>query len=162
MLAISEPKFVGDVNVGRLATWLRVMGYDALFLFHAEDNELVRIALRENRIIVTKDTGLAQRRLVTTGRLKVVLVQCDDFRGQIRHLIDCLGLDDHTEFSRCILCNEPLLEFPKESVKGQVPPYVFDSQNEFMWCTLCARIYWRGTHWANMHSELVQIRGGAP
>ena len=162
MWAMSEPKFVVDVNVGRLATWLRVMGYDALFPSHADDNDPVRIALRENRIIVTRDVGLTERRLVTTGRLKVVLVQRDDVRGQIRQLIDSLGLDSQREFSRCIPCNEPILELSKESVKGQVPPYVFDSQNEFMECPLCARIYWRGTHWANMHRELVQIPGGDP
>lgn len=158
--AMSEPKFVVDVNVGRLAKWLRVMGYDALFPLHAEDNELVRIALREDRIIVTKDSGLTERRLVTTGRLKVVLVRHDDVRGQLRQLIDSLELDNQREFSRCILCNEPLIGVPKESVKDQVPPYVFNSQDEFMECPLCARIYWRGTHWANMHRELVQIRGG--
>lgn len=66
---MDEPRFVVDVNVGRLAKWLRVMGYDTLFPPDMADDELVRIALRDGRIIVTRDRAFALRRLVTTGRL---------------------------------------------------------------------------------------------
>jgi len=149
-----------DVNVGRLAKWLRVMGYDALFPCDVEDNELVRIALRDNRIILTRDSGFTQRRLVTTGRLKAVLIQHDDFKSQLRQVIDSLDLDNHREFSRCIRCNESLEDIPKESAKGQVPPYVLETQDVFMACPVCSRIYWRGTHWANMHRELTRLRHG--
>ena len=159
MPAMDEPRFVIDINVGRLAKWLRVMGYDTLSR-DAEDNELVRIGLREGRIIVTKDTGLTERRLVTTGQLEVVLIQCDDLKGQLRQLISSLNLDSQRWFSRCIRCNEPLSGLPKYSVKGQVPTYVYESHEEFMGCRLCGRTYWRGTHWANMDSELAQLRDG--
>ena len=160
MPAMDEPRFVIDVNVGRLAKWLRVMGYDTLFPRDVEDNELLGIGLREGRIIVTRDTGLIVRRLVTTGQLKVVLIQCDDLKGQLRQLIRSLNLDSQRWFSRCIRCNEPLSGLPKHSVKGQVPPYVYESHEEFMGCRLCGRMYWRGTHWANMDSELAQLRDG--
>ena len=155
---MQEPRFIVDVNVGRLAKWLRVMGYDALFPSDMEDNNLVRIALREDRIIVTKDTGLTERRLVTTGRLKVVLIQHDDLKSQLQQVIRSLNLNSHREFSRCIRCNEPMENLSRESVKEQIPPYVYETQNEFMECPLCRRIYWRGTHWANMHRELAQLQ----
>ena len=157
---MEEPRFIVDVNVGRLAKWLRVMGYDTLFPPDAGDNEMVRIALREGRIMVTKDGGLARRRLVTTGRLKIVLIEHDDLKGQLRQVIRSLDLDGRGEFSRCIRCNEQLAEISRESLLDQVPPYVYDTQREFRVCPVCRRIYWRGTHWANMHSDLAQLRDG--
>ena len=159
-LSMEEPRFVVDLNVGRSATWLRVMGYDTLFPLGAEDNELVRIALRDGRIIVTKDTGLTKRHVVTTGRLKVELVKPDDLESQLRQVFRSLDLDSQRKFSRCVRCNELLVELSREKAKGRVPPYVYETQKEFRECTLCRRIYWRGTHWANMRRELERIRGG--
>ena len=157
---MEHPRFIVDVNVGRLAKWLRVMGYDALFSSDLQDNDLVRIALGEGRVLITKDTGLMKRRVVTTGRLSAVLVRHDDLRSQLRQLIRSLDLDGHSEFSRCIRCNKPLVTLPRESAKGLVPPYVYETQKEFMECPLCHKKYWRGTHWANMHRELTQLRDG--
>ena len=159
---MEEPRFVVDLNVGRLAKWLRVMGYDTLFPVAAEDNELVRIALREERIIVTRDTGLTERHVVTTGRLKVELVQRDDLESQLRQVIRSLNLDSQREFSRCIRCNEPLVNVSREAAKGLVPPYVYETQKEFRECTICRRVYWRGSHWANMRSELEHLRDVEP
>ena len=159
---MDEPKFILDINVGRLAKWLRVMGYDTLFPSDAGDNELVRIALREDRIIITRDCGLTERRLVTTGRLKVLLIRQDDLNSQIRQAICDLGLTRGREFSRCIRCNEPLVNVPRASAKEQVPPYVYETHTDFMVCPQCRRTYWRGTHWANMRMELAQLRSGGP
>ena len=159
---MDEPRFVVDLNVGRVAKWLRAMGYDSLFPSNTEDNELVRIALREGRIIVTKDSALNERRVVTTGWVKLVLIRHDDLRSQLRQVIRSLNLDSRKEFSRCIRCNEQLVDLPKESVKDRVPPYVYETQQGFRGCSLCSRIYWRGTHWANMEWELSQLRDGDP
>ena len=159
---MSEPRFIVDVNVGRLAKWLRVLGYDTLFPTDAGDNELVRIGLREERIIVTKDSGIAERRVATTGRLRVVLIQHDDIQSQIRQVISALNLNNNGQFTRCIPCNELLIDLSRESAKEEVPPYVFETQEEFMRCPTCGRIYWRGTHWANMDRELAQLEGEGP
>ena len=155
-----EPRFVVDVNVGRLAKWLRVMGYDALFPPETEDNELVRIALREGRMIVTRDIGLSERRLVTTGRLWVLLVHHDDLKSQLREVVRSLDLTSRKGFSRCIRCNEPLVGLSRESVKDRVPAYVHETQDDFMECSLCRRVFWRGTHWVNMQAELAELRDG--
>ena len=155
-----EPRFIVDVNVGRLATWLRVMGYDTVFRDPLEDNELVRIALREGRVIVTRDGGLAERRLVTTGRIRVVLVRDDDLRSQLSQVRRELDLDGRNGFSRCVRCNEPLSPRSMESVEALVPPYVYRTHDSFMGCPDCGRIYWRGTHWDNMCKELGLLRSG--
>ena len=150
-----------DVNVGRLAKWLRVMGYDALFPRDVGDNELVRLALREDRIIVTKDRGLMDRRLVTTGRLKVVLVTHDDLKSQLRQVIQTLALDHREMFTRCICCNESLVALQREEARERVPAHVYNTQEQFMQCPLCRRIYWRGTHWSNMQRDLAGVMDGA-
>ena len=156
-----EPRFLVDINVGRLAKWLRIMGYDAILPRDYDDGELVRIALREGRIILTKDRGIAQRRVVTTGQLTAVLIQHDDLKNQARQVIETLPLEGPERFSRCIRCNQLLEEMPRELVGDQVPPYVLATQQEFMACPSCGRIYWRGTHWANINRELEQLEAGS-
>jgi len=150
-------RFVVDVNVGRLAKWLRVMGYDTVFPREGDDNDLVRIALREGRVLVTRDAGLAKRRSVKQGQLQVVKIDGDDLRSQLRQLVRDLGLNLGGRFSRCVRCNEALRPADKQQVGERVPPYVFQHHCQFMECPRCHRIYWRGTHWSNMASELERV-----
>ena len=150
-------RFVVDVNVGRLAKWLRVMGYDTLFPREGDDNELVRIALREGRVLVTRDAGLANRRAVKQGQMRVVKIEGDDLRSQLRQLVRDLGLNLWDGFSRCVRCNELLRPVDKQQVAERVPPYVFEHHRQFMECLRCHRLYWRGTHWSNMASELGRV-----
>jgi uncharacterized protein with PIN domain len=154
------PKFVVDHNVGKLARWLRLMGYDARFFRGGNDAELVAIALKEGRIIVTRDTRIMQRRLVTKGKLKALLIESDQPERQIRQLIDSLHLDwRFNPFSLCLECNQPLVERKKAELKELVPPYVFKTQDQFRQCPKCHRIYWRGTHWRAMTKRLEGLGG---
>jgi uncharacterized protein with PIN domain len=154
------PKFVVDHNVGKLARWLRLMGYDARFFRGENDAELVAIALKEGRIIVTRDTRIMQRRLVTKGKLKALLIESDQPEQQIRQLIDSLHLDwRFNPFSLCLECNQPLVERKKAELKELVPPYVFKTQDQFRQCPKCHRIYWRGTHWRAMTKRLEGLGG---
>ncbi len=150
-------RFVVDVNVGRLAKWLRVMGYDTVFPKEGDDNDLVRIALREGRILVTRDSGIGRRRAVRQGQMRVVQIVDDDLRSQLRQLVRDLGLDLEGGFSRCVRCNVPLHPVAKEDIADRLPPYVFQSQCQFMECSQCRRLYWRGTHWSNMVSQLDEV-----
>jgi uncharacterized protein with PIN domain len=155
------PKFVVDHNVGKLARWLRLMGYDARFFRGGSDAELVALALKEGRIIVTRDTRIMQRRLVAKGRLKALLIESDQPERQIRQLIDSLHLDYRfNPFSLCLECNQPLVERKKAELKELVPPYVFKTQEQFRQCPKCQRIYWRGTHWWAMTKRLEGLGGG--
>lgn len=156
-----EPRFVVDVNVGRLAKWLRVMGYDSLFVPDVDDAELLRIALQQDRTIVTRDRYILERRLVTAGRVEAVLVTSDDFRRQMQQLTRQLGLRTNGVFSMCIECNAQLSEVNKAEVEDRVPPFVLRTQEKFHWCPRCDKLYWRGTHWRNMCAELAGFMEGA-
>lgn len=144
------PRFLMDVNVGRLVTWLRALGYDAIRFGGGHDNEMVRLALEQERVILTKDGELLRRRVTSSGRLRVVHIESDDFREQLRQVVRELGLKDHRPFTRCLECNQPLEPRSREAVAGSVPPYVFATQREFSQCPACGRIYWQGTHWEAM------------
>ena len=155
-------RFVVDSNVGRLARWLRIAGFDTLFVRGIDDNRLVRIALDEDRVLLTRDRQILQRRLVTSGRLKVILIEDDEVKAQLRQVLTALNLASELRpFSLCVECNEPLVPREREEVEELVPPYVFQTQTQYMQCPGCLRIYWRGTHWARMSRELEGIVGTA-
>lgn len=153
-----ELRFIVDHNVGKLAKWLRMMGYDALLFKEEDDGSLVRLALAESRVVLTKDSQIMKRRVVTSGRLKAIFLNDDDPKVQLRKVIETLGLDcQYRPFSICLECNYPLVEKTREEVRGRVPPYVFKTQEQFMECPSCHRIYWRGTHWLAMKRALNRI-----
>ena len=154
---VTDFRFVVDVNVGRLAKWLRVMGYDTVFPRETGDNELVRIALREDRVLVTRDTGIARRRAVRLGQMRVVRIEDDDFRSQLRQLVRDLNLNPARGFSRCVRCNQPLNPIAKQDAAPRLPSYVLQTHCQFMECPQCRRLYWRGTHWSNMTLELDRV-----
>jgi uncharacterized protein with PIN domain len=150
-----EIKFIVDNNVGRLAKWLRMMGYDALLFTEEDDGKMVKVALAQNRVILTKDTQIMRRRLVTSGRLKAILVEDDDPKVQLQQIVEDLDLDyQFRPFSICLECNQNLVERDKEEVRDLVPPHVFETQSLYMECPSCRRIYWRGTHWRAMSEDL--------
>jgi len=150
-----EIKFIVDSNAGKLARWLRIMGYDALFFNSIDDAQLIDIALKEGRVVLTKDTQILKRRAVTNGQLRVILPRNDDPKEQLRQVVEELNLDCCLrQFTRCLECNQILVPRSKEEVKELVPPYVFRTQTQYMQCPACLRVYWRGTHWQRMKKEL--------
>lgn len=154
-------KFIVDSNVGKLAKWLRMMGYDALFFEGSDDSQMVATALAENRVILTRDTQIMRRRVITKGQLKAILIQSDEPERQMRQVRDTLKLDcQYKPFTICLECNQPLLGRSKEEVKDRVPPYVFQTQSQYMECPTCHRIYWRGTHWQAMTRKLEHLIKG--
>ena len=161
MKIINELKFIVDNNVGKLAKWLRIMGYDTLFFDGSDDSNMVSIALAEGRVILTRDTQIMRRRVVTSGRLKAILINSDEPELQMRQVVDSLNLNcQFRPFTICLECNQPLLERSKQQVEGRVPPYVFQTQSQYMECPICHRIYWRGTHWQAMTRKLEHFMEG--
>lgn len=139
-----------DAMLGRLARWLRMMGYDTLYSASADDNEIARVARAESRVVLTRDRQLARRKGV-----RAVLIESENLDDQIRQLVRELGLDLKNDvMSRCIACNALLEELPRKEAGALVPPYVFATQTHFKRCPKCARVYWRGTHWAGMMARL--------
>lgn len=153
-----------DRNVGKLARWLRMMGYDALLFEGEDDGQMVRRALAEGRVLLTKDTQIMLRRVVASGRLKLVLIHSDEPAEQLRQVMETLGLDYHfNPFSRCLECNASLQPRLPEEVSHLVPPYVYRTQRRYVQCPDCERVYWRGTHWQAMRHHLAELsRGGQP
>ena len=137
------------------------MGYDALFFEGSNDSQMIATALAENRVILTRDTQIMRRRVITNGRLRAILIQSDEPERQMHQVMDTLKLDCQFQpFSICLECNQPLVERSPEQVKDLVPPYVFQTQSQYMECPVCHRIYWRGTHWQAMTRKLERLVKG--
>jgi hypothetical protein len=131
------------------------MGYDTVFFNGTSDSHLVATALAEGRVILSRDRQIMKRRVITSGQLKAILIQDDKPELQMRQVIDALSLDSQSRpFTLCLECNQVLAERDKEEVKELVPPYVYQTQSQFMQCPACHRIYWRGTHWQAMSKRL--------
>ncbi len=144
-------KFIVDNNVGKLVKRLRMMGYDAIFFKGEDDWQMIKIALDEGRVILTRDTQIMKRWVVTSGRVKAILINSEEPEQQLKQVVETLSLDSQSvPFTRCLECNQLLEARSKEQVKDRVPPYVFRTQSQYMECPACHRIYWRGTHWAAM------------
>ena len=151
-------KFIADMMLGRLARWLRLYGYDTLYGIE-DDGEIIRVALRENRIILTRDSGLARRAQKLGAR--VFLLSTNSLEGQVRELSK-LGVEFGELFpsnARCPKCNGPIRSAPKEEVKGKVPPRVYESYDEFYICQKCGQIYWPGKQWREMLRMDRRLRG---
>ena len=140
-----RPKFVADCMLGTLAKWLRLVGYDVAYSRSAEDDELARQAVREDRILLTKDNLLAKRRLL---RNRCVFVEREGSAAQLREVLEKLSLrvEPNDIFTRCVVCNGGIEPIAKAAVREMVPPYVYRTQQEFGRCASCGKIYWRGTH----------------
>jgi len=151
-------RFVADCNVGRLARWLRIAGFDTKFFKNIDDSRLVRVAVDEGRVLLTKDTDIMKRRLVTSGKLKAVLIEGGEVKSQLAQVLATLDLAGEVRpFTRCIECNEPLEPREREAVRELVPPHVSRTQTSYMQCASCGRVYWRGTHWEKMARELEEV-----
>jgi uncharacterized protein with PIN domain len=150
-----ETRFIVDNNVGKLAKWLRMMGYDTLFFGSCSDAKMVATALADGRVILTRDTQIMKRRVITSKQIRAVLIKSDEPSVQIRQVVEELNLDcQYQPFTLCLECNQPLVERSKEQVEDRVPPYVFRTQSQYMECLTCHRIYWRGTHWQAMVEKM--------
>lgn len=147
-------KFLLTKELGRLVRWLRIMGFDTEYFDSENKASLIITALREERIIVTRN-----KRLTKSSGIKIVALEAELIKHEIKELLQKLNLkpDDKQLFSRCIICNELLKSIEKEKVKDKVPEYVFKTQKEFVTCPKCQRIYWQGTHWGNVRQILKEI-----
>lgn len=152
---LRDTRFALDVHLGRLAGLLRMFGFDAAYLNSIDDEELVRLARREKRVILTRDRGLLKRRSVTHGYLVRSILP----RDQMREVVRRFDLRDAARLgSRCIACNTPLSAVDKAEVVALIPPLVARLYDQFSCCPSCGRIFWRGTHWVKME-ELADSLG---
>jgi uncharacterized protein with PIN domain len=152
-----RPRFLADCNVGRLARWLRALGYDATYHARIDDSELVREAAAENRVLLTRDRDLTKRRVIQTGVVRAILIRDDDVTKQLQQVFAELGLELKEALTRCIECNSELESRVPAMVAERVPPYVRRTQSRYSECPECGRIYWAGTHWQRMREVLLGL-----
>lgn len=156
----SRGAFLADTMLGRLARWLRILGYDTAYERHLPDNALIERVLQEGRWLLTRDGYLAKRKAL---RGRHTLLTSDFLGDQLQQLSQELRLDLNlgadTE-SRCAECNVVLEPIPHEEAARRVPPFVAGRHAEFIHCPGCGRIYWPGTHWTHLIGQLEQLRRG--
>src|SRR5215469_4737750 len=134
--------------LARVARWLRLCGADVSFEAKLGGAELLRAARREQRIVLTRD-----KRLRTAS--DVVYLGADDFRGQLREVLERFAIDPgRGALTRCSRCNFELREVSAEAVRQRVPPFVYASQKRFSVCDGCGRIYWPATHRDRILTEI--------
>ena len=156
-IASVKPRFLADCNVGRLARWLRALGYDASYHARIGDAELVREAAAESRVLLTRDRDLTKRRVIQTGVVQAILIRDDEVTNQLRQVFAELGLELKEALTRCIECNSELEARVPANVAERVPPYVRRTQTRYSECPECGRIYWAGTHWQRMREVLAGL-----
>lgn len=156
---VRAERFVVDAMLGRLAHWLRAMGYDTLYLGAAPDAELLALAQAEGRVLLTRDAALA-RAAGAAGRW----VRAERLEAQLAEVVQALGLAPAPDawLSRCLECNALLEPRTAEAVRHAVPPRVLANAAEFWGCPGCGRVYWAGTHAAEMLARIAALVGRGP
>ena len=146
-------RFIVDCMLGKLAKWLRILGYDTLYW--RGNNWQMLMEKGRGRIFFTRTTKFSH-----VGSFQgVILVHDDNPDLQLRSVIRDLDLkiDEHRIFSRCLICNRQLKKIPKKEVGGRVPDFVLSTYSEFSSCPECSRIYWKGTHQENMRRKITEL-----
>ncbi|MCX6006000.1 MAG: Mut7-C RNAse domain-containing protein [Chloroflexi bacterium] len=137
--------------------------FDTLFFNEPDDGKMVKMALGEDRTIITRDSEFMKRRAITSGRVQAILVSGNISELQMQAVINKLKLSDKTQpFTRCLECNTVLKEMDRSEAAELVPARVYEIQHQYMACPSCLRIYWRGTHWKAMNNKLHEFDSTQP
>lgn len=149
-----EVRFIVSRELGRLARWLRILGYDTRYFDSIDKRDLLITALREGRLIITRTSAFKDHH-----GLEMVYIKSDRVEEQIKQVITKLRLTipQKALFSRCVECNQILENISKQKVEGKVPPYAFKTVEQFKKCPDCKKIYWVGTHWNNVKKFAVRL-----
>jgi len=150
-------RFVADLMLKKLAKYLRALGYDTTFSENFDDPELLEIASREDRILLTRDRALYE--MAPAGYAFLITPQIPE--RQLSQVAESypISFDSSRFLVRCLECNTPLQPAPKKDVKGRVPRRVFHHRDEFFYCPFCDQVFWRGDHARRMRKKLRHLLG---
>ncbi len=147
-------KFVLDVHLGKLANFLRMLGFDTLYRNHADDDELAEISSREERILLSRDRGLFKRSIVIYG----YYVRETNPEKQLEEVLRRFNFMDKIQpFRVCINCNTNLEPVAKETVIDLIPPKARERYDTFSRCPSCSQIFWKGTHYEKMQKFIADL-----
>ncbi len=152
---LREPRFVADVHLGRLAAYLRLLGFDTRYERDASDDCLAAVAANERRILLTRDRGLLKRRAVTHGYWVRSTIPREQLREVVRRF-DLLA--SIAPFERCPRCNARLEPLARETARSLVPPRSWQRATAFRRCSGCQSIYWDGTHCDRIEELIAWLR----
>jgi len=128
--------------IGRLARWLRALGYDTIYKPNVQSNQIVNQAMKENRTLLTR----SQRLIEENSGMNSYLVKRQNPRDQLKMIMFDFKLGTDWIFSRCVFCNSLVKSIEKKDVLGKVPEHVFQNSQEYFQCLACEKLYWEGTH----------------
>jgi uncharacterized protein with PIN domain len=149
-------RFVVDVNLGKLAKKLRLLGFDTYYKNTLEDDEIVKISIAEKRIILTRDIGILKNGKVTHG----FYIRSDDPKAQLNEVIERLQLRNlFKPFTRCSQCNDKLKRIQKEHLINRIPEDTLRYYKIFWECNGCRQIYWEGSHFDKINNWIEKMRG---
>jgi hypothetical protein len=151
---LDEPRFVLDTHLGRLASYLRLLGFDTLYRNDYADEELARLSSEQGRILLTRDRGLLKRSVVQRG-------YCVRETQPRQRLLEVLRRFDLFEaiapFRRCIRCNGSLRPVSKQAIAHRLPPKTRQYYDEFRVCEGCEQVYWKGSHYQRMQDFIRRV-----
>jgi uncharacterized protein len=158
---VAIPELLADAMLGKLARWLRLLGYDVRYM-QDDDAVIAHTARAEGRILLTRDRRLSERR-----GLHTVFVQSDHLTDQLTQVVEAVGRLPAGTPQRCMTCNAALVAISVEAARSGVPAYVVEtvgssSDLPFHQCPECGKIYWKGTHWQGIEDQLDEaLKDGA-
>ena len=151
-------RFLADAMLGRLARWLRILGFDTAYEAHIADAEVVGRAVREDRVILTRDRKLPDEWRVSG----VYLVEAERPPEQLREVARRFRLGDRVRiFTRCSRCNTPLRPATEDEARLHVPARILEAGQRLTHCPVCRRFYWSGSHVERMRRIIERALGGA-
>lgn len=151
----TTPTFILDNHLGKLAKYLRVLGFDALYRNDYKDETLAEIASEEARILLSRDRRLLMRKIIYYG----YLVRSLDPYEQLLEVTNRFRLISYLyPFNRCLRCNYPLESIAKEEIIDRLEPLTKKYYQKFKICPKCSQIYWRGSHYEKMLSLIDQLK----
>ena len=154
---LREPRFVLDGHLGRLAAYLRLLGFDALWERQPRDEDLARTSAAEHRILLTRDRGLLKRSAVTHG----LLVRSTRPRAQLLDVVRRLQLQRLARpLTRCLKCNGELRPAPEAADLAEVPPRARERAHGLRRCAACGQLFWIGSHFATLGKLIEEALGG--
>ena len=150
----SSMKFIADAMLGRLAAWLRLLGYDVLYDSSLNDRQIIRLAREQGRTIITRDTGLIRSKAARGS----IFITADHVVDQLSEMQAHLGCLDRVPRGRCVRCNGELESTGRtDDIRELVPDYIFHSHEQFLRCRICGNVYWEGSHYRHMKDTLQQV-----
>lgn len=156
-VALGHTRFILDAHLGKLARYLRMLGFDTLYRNDFGDNEIIEIAARDRRIILSRDKLLLKSGRVTHG----YFVRTTLKHEQLREIVEKFDLmSQFRSFTRCMTCNTELVRKKREELGGRTDKEILNLYSEFFYCPACDKVFWKGSHFLRMEKLIISLASG--